>query len=194
MTKEIKILAFSGALRQDSMNQKLVVYASSLISSPQVSIEVINLNDFAMPLYDGDIESKTGLPETAKTLKKKMIGMDGFLIASPEYNGSISGVLKNTIDWVSRSEHGEEGLLAFKGKIVGLLSASPGMLGGLRGLVHVRQILGNIGCLVLPEQHCVGQAIKAFNKQGELIDQMNIDKVRIVTQALIHVTQKLTST
>jgi NAD(P)H-dependent FMN reductase len=103
-------------------------------------------------------------------LKRLMVEHDGLLIASPEYNSSITAVLKNTIDWVSRRAGDEVPLVAFRGKVATLMSASPGALGGLRALVHVRSILGNIGVIVLPEQIAVAKAHEAFNPDGSLKD------------------------
>src|SRR5574340_1703531 len=122
-----------------------------------VDVTVIDLRDFAMPLYDGDLEQKEGLPSNALKLKDLMKSHHGFLISSPEYNSSISGVLKNTIDWASRQSDGEAPLACFNGKVAGIMSASPGGLGGLRGLVHVRAILENISVLVIPEQIAIAK-------------------------------------
>ena len=110
------------------------------------------------------------MPENGKKLKKLLIDHDGLLIASPEYNSSFPAVLKNAIDWVSRPAPGEPSLAAFRGKVATLMSASPGALGGLRGLVHLRSILGNIGVIVLPDQIAVAQAHEAFNPDGPLKD------------------------
>jgi chromate reductase, NAD(P)H dehydrogenase (quinone) len=150
-----KILAFAGSTRADSFNKKLVRVAVEGARQAGAEVTLVDLRDYPMPLYDGDLETEAGMPESAARLKELMKAHDGFLIASPEYNSSITAVLKNTIDWVSRAAPGEEPLAAFDGKAAALMSASPGALGGLRGLVHVRSILGNIGVLVLPDQVAV---------------------------------------
>jgi len=129
-----------------------------------------------MPLYDGDLERQDGLPQNARKLKDLMITHQGFLISSPEYNSSIPGVLKNTIDWTSRQYQGEDSLACFKGKVAAIMSASPGGLGGLRGLVHVRVILENIGVLVIPEQIAISKAHEAFNTDGTLKDKNKRNK------------------
>lgn len=162
------ILAFSGSTRRGSLNDSLVKVAAQFAGSRGVSVHVIQLRDFAMPLYDADLESEQGLPDAARKLKQLMLSHQGFLVSSPEYNSSVSAVLKNAIDWVSRREEGEAPLECFKSKVVGLLSASPGALGGLRGLVHVRAIFGNLGCLVIPEQMAVSAAHLVFDDQGQL--------------------------
>jgi len=166
-----KILAFAGSLRKDSYNKKLIKIAVKGAEEAGGDVCLIDLLDYQFPLYNGDIESASGLPEKAKELKKLMIESQGFLLACPEYNSSISAVLKNTIDWVSRQETPEEeGLICFKKKIITLMSASPGPLGGLRGLVTVRSIFGNINCIVLPNQKCISKAGEAFNADGSLKD------------------------
>jgi NAD(P)H-dependent FMN reductase len=186
-----KILAFAGSTRKESFNKKLVRIAARSAEAAGASVTLLDLRDYPMPLYDGDLEAAEGLPEHARRLKQTMIEHDGFLISSPEYNSSITGVLKNSIDWVSRPAAGEPSLVAFKGKVAMLMSASPGALGGLRGLVHVRAILGNIGVLVLPEQVAISKANDAFGPDGALKDatqQANIEKLG---QALADVLKKL---
>src|SRR5262249_9299750 len=133
-------------------------------------VTVLDLRDFPLPLFDQDLEAEQGIPENGKKLKKLFTDHDGLLFASPEYNSSITSVLKNTIDWVSRPAPAEPPLVAFRGKVATLMSASPGALGGLRGLVHVRAILGNLGVIVLPEQIAVPKAHEAFGPDGSLID------------------------
>lgn len=165
----VKILAFAGSTRNASYNKQLVTYAVELLKEQGAEVTHIDLADYPMPLYDGDLEEKEGLPNNAYTLRDLFKQHQGLLLACPEYNSSITAVLKNTIDWVSRPQPNEEDLICFKGKICTLLSASPGGLGGLRGLVTVRSILGNIGCVVLPQQVAIPSAFKAF-EQGQLID------------------------
>jgi chromate reductase, NAD(P)H dehydrogenase (quinone) len=166
-----KILAFAGSTRVESFNKKLVKIAAAGAGKAGAEVTLIDLRDFALPLYDGDLEDREGLPENAKKLKQLFLANDGLLISAPEYNSGITGVLKNTIDWVSRAESDDEKPLAcYAGKVAGLMSASPGALGGLRGLVQVRAILGNIKVLVLPDQIAVSKAHEAFNPAGTLKD------------------------
>lgn len=167
----MKILAFAGSTRTQSINKKLIKIAAEGARKAGAEVTIIDLRDFPMPLYDGDLEAEKGLPENALKLKKIFNEHKGLLLSCPEYNSSITGVLKNTIDWISRSAPGQKkDLEEFDGKVVGLLSASPGALGGLRGLVHVRVILGNIGCLVLPGQMALPKAADAFNPDGSMKD------------------------
>ncbi len=133
-------------------------------------VTLIDLKDYPLPIMDEDVEKESGAPANAVALKKLFIAHDGLMIAAPEYNSSITPLLKNTIDWVSRPAPGEPPLVAYSGKGAILMSASPGGLGGLRGLVTVRSILGNIGVIVLPDQVAVGRAFEAFNADGTLKD------------------------
>ena len=165
-----RILAFAGSTRTESFNKKLVRIAVQGARAAGAEVTLVDLRDYPMPLYDGDLEAAQGQPEKAKELKVLFLAHDGLLMSCPEYNSSITGVLKNTIDWLSRPVPNEAPLAAFTGKVAVLMSASPGALGGLRGLVHVRSILGNIGVIVLPEQIAVSRAGEAFDDKGQLKD------------------------
>ena len=165
-----RILAFAGSTRRESFNKKLVAVAAAGARAAGAEGTVVDLRDLPLPLYDGDLEAADGLPPNARTWKGLLKAHQGILVASPEYNSSIPAVLKNAIDWASRPEPGEAPLAAFDGKVAGLVSASPGALGGLRGLVTVRAILGNIGVLVIPEQVAVSRAHEAFDADGSLKD------------------------
>src|SRR5579871_4657829 len=161
-----KILAFAGSTRSESYNKKLVRTAADAARSAGADVTLLDLRDFAMPIYDGDLEAREGLPENARKFKAQMLAHQGLLLSCPEYNSSITAVLKNTIDWASRPLPGEAPLACFTGKVAALLAASPGSLGGLRGLVSVRSILGNIGVLVLPDQVAIVKAHEAFEADG----------------------------
>jgi len=130
----------------------------------------VYLRDYPLPVFDEDLEAASGLPESGRKLKDLFLAHDGLLISSPEYNSSITAALKNMIDWVSRPSAGEAPLGCFAGKAAGIMAASPGALGGLRGLVHLRAILGNIQVIVLPDQVAVPRAHEAFDEQGNLRD------------------------
>jgi chromate reductase len=188
-----KILAFAGSTRTDSYNKKLVKIASTGAVEAGADVTVIDLRDFPMPIYDGDLEQKDRLPSNAHKIKDIMLAHQGFLISSPEYNSSISAVFKNTIDWASRQSEGEIPLACFKNKIAGIMSASPGGLGGLRGLVHVRSILGNIGVIVLPDQITIAKAHEAFNEDGTLKDKKQEDQVKKIGANVAKILLKLNS-
>ncbi len=186
-----RILAFAGSTRSGSFNKKLVAFAADAARKAGADVTVVDLRDLNIPLYDGDLEESGGLPEGAKKLKALMRESDGFLIASPEYNSSITGVLKNAIDWASRSETDDEpALVAYRGKAAALLSASPGALGGLRGLVHLRAILGNIGMHVLPDQVAISTAHEAFDEAGCLKDSRRAGQVANLAKELVEFLRK----
>ena len=186
-----KILAFAGSTRIESFNKKLIKIAATGAKDAGADVTVIDLRDFQMPIYDGDLEIKDGLPSNAHKLKDLMLAHQGLLVASPEYNSSISGVLKNTIDWVLRQSEGEIPLACFKDKIAGLMSASPGGLGGLRGLVHVRAILENIGVLVIPNQIAISKAHEVFNLDGTMKDEKQEQQVKKIGSNLTQMLLKL---
>lgn len=191
MATKSKILCLAGSLRKESLNKKLVKIAMLGAEKAGAEVTYLDLKDFPLPIYDGDIEEKDGLPENAKKLKLVMKQHQGFLFSCPEYNSSITAALKNAIDWASRPEAGEKNLECFSGKVAGLMAASPGSLGGLRGLVTVRSILGNIGVIVIPEQVAVSQAHEAFEADGSMKDKKKQAHVENIGERVAEVTAKL---
>jgi chromate reductase, NAD(P)H dehydrogenase (quinone) len=187
----VKILAFAGTARQDSFNKKLVKIAVAGAKAAGAEVTYLDFRDLPLPLYDSELEVSEGLPENALKLKAMMKAHQGFLIACPEYNSSITPLLKNAIDWASRPQPGEPSLVCFKDKVTALMSASPGGLGGLRGLVHVRAILGNIGVLVIPDQTAIGNAHQAFDEDGNLKDELQQAAIEQLGRKLVAVTIKL---
>jgi|AGTN01.1.fsa_nt_gi Predicted flavoprotein len=180
MSQKPKILCFAGSLRRESVNKKLVKIAMAAAEKAGAEVTFIDLKDYPLSVYDGDIEDEQGIPDNAKKLKEIMKEHQGFLIACPEYNSSITAALKNVIDWTSRPAEGEKNLECFMGKVAGIMAASPGSLGGLRGLVTVRSIFENIGVIVVPDQVAIPQANKAFKDDGNLSDeqqQANVEKI-----------------
>lgn len=187
-----KILALAGSLREGSYNKMLVKVAADAARKAGADATFVDLRDFDLPIYDGDIEAADGLPDGAKRLKAILKQHDGLLIASPEYNSSISGALKNAIDWASRPATKDEPALdCFAGKTAALLAASPGALGGLRGLVHLRSILGNIRVIVLPDQKAVPKAHEVFDADGGITDDTTRDGVEKIAAELVRVTSAL---
>ncbi|MBF2028149.1 MAG: NAD(P)H-dependent oxidoreductase [Oscillatoriales cyanobacterium C42_A2020_001] len=168
-----KILAFAGSARTDSFNKKLVKIAAVGATAAGAEVTYLDFRELPLPLYDQDLEAAEGLSENVLKLKGLMKTHQGFLIACPEYNSSITPLLKNAIDWASRPEPGEPpmALTCFRDKVAALMSASPGGLGGLRGLGHVRSILESIGVLVLPDQKAISSAYQVFNEDGNLKDE-----------------------
>ena len=191
MSTAPRILALAGSTRRESFNHRLVTIAAAAARAAGAEVTVIRLSDYPLPLFDEDLEAAQGPPPAARELKRLMSAQDGFLIAAPEYNSSITAVLKNAIDWASRPAPQEPPLVAFRGKVAGLLSASPGALGGLRGLVHVRAILGNLGVLLLPDQVAVPRAHEAFSPDGTLRDPQQQAAVEGLGRTLAQVAAKL---
>ncbi len=188
----VKILAFSGSARKQSYNQRLVRIAAAGAKMAGAEVTEINLADFPMPIFNQDLEAEQGMPDEARAFKNLMIGHDGLLIASPEYNSAYSALLKHAIDWASRKEtESEAPLLAFRGKVVTLMAASPGNLGGLRGLVVLRMLLGNLGMIVLPGQQAIAHAGKAFHADGSLLDDGQQQTVMALGRDLAGALQKL---
>ncbi|MBC6432947.1 NAD(P)H-dependent oxidoreductase [Nostoc sp. HG1] len=191
MTSTPKILAFAGSTRIESYNKKLVKIAAAGAQAAGAEVTYIDLRDLSLPLFDEDLEAQEGLPANARTFKDLLISHQGLLIASPEYNSSLTAVLKNAIDWASRPAPNEAPLAAFAGKVATIMSASPGALGGLRGLVHLRSILGNIKVLVLPDQIAVSKAYEAFNPDGTLKDPKQQESIEKLGQGLTKILLKL---
>jgi len=191
MSTNPRVLAFAGSTRAESFNKKLVRIAAAGARAAGGEVTLLDLRDFPLPLFDADLEAREGLPPHARRLKDLMLAHQRLLISSPEYNSSISGVLKNAIDWASRPAPGEAPLGCFVDKVAALMSASPGALGGLRGLVHVRAILGNIKVLVLPDQVAVSRANEAFNPDGTLKDPKQQAAVGGLGEKLVQILSKL---
>ena len=191
MTATPRILAFSGSLREGSYNQKLVGVAASGARAAGAEVTELQLRDLPLPVYDADLEAREGMPTNAVKLKDLMKAHQGFLIASPEYNSSLSAALKNAVDWASRKMDDETSLACFAGKTAAIMAASPGAVGGLRGLIHLRAILGNIQVLVLPEQKVIPNAHEAFKDDGTLNDTAQQDAVKAIGARLATVVGKL---
>ena len=186
-----RILAFAGSARKGSFNQQLVNIAAKGAIAAGADVTVINLKDYLLPLFDQDLETKQGAPENATKLKQLLFDHDGLLIASPEFNSSITPLLKNVIDWVSRKTEGEAPLQAYKNKVAALMATSSGGLGGLRGLVHVRAILSSIGVIVLPGQIAVPNAMNAFDDNGQLKDEKKQTHVQELGKSVAETVRKL---
>ena len=163
-----KILAFAGSTRQGSFNRKLLKAAVESLRQAGAEVTHVELSDYDMPILNQDEEAAHGLPPAAKVLQDLLFEHDALILACPEYNSSITPLLKNTLDWISRPNGERPSTAGFRGKPAAIVSASGGALGGLRGLRHVREILGNIGMLVLPGQFALGRAHEAFSEDGRL--------------------------
>jgi chromate reductase, NAD(P)H dehydrogenase (quinone) len=175
-----RILAFAGSVRRESFNRRLLPAGIAGARGAGAEVTHIELADFPLPLFDQDMEARDGLPANARKLKDLFKGHAGLLLACPEYNGSITPLLKNTLDWISRQDGAEAGSVPYKRKVVGLMSASDGRWGGIRGLTQVRHTLTILGCVVLPEQYCLSAASQAYDEAGRIKD----DKVRKGAEAI----------
>jgi NAD(P)H-dependent FMN reductase len=187
----VKVLCFAGSLRKDSLNKKLVKIAMQDAVDAGAAVTFLDLKELDLPIYDGDLEEASGLPTGAKKLKELMQAHQAFLIASPEYNSSITGALKNAIDWASRPEGNEKPLICFNGKVAGIMAASPGGYGGIRGLPTLRSILENIGVFVVPDQLALAKAHEAFNEAGSLKDEKNRETLKRIATRVVTITQKI---
>lgn len=180
MMAHSKILVFAGSTREGSLNRKLARLAAGILEKRGLDVTLLDLRDYPMPLYDGDLEVTHGLPERAKAFKEALRAHDAFVIASPEYNGSFSGLLKNAIDWASRAEPGERPTQVFCGKTAALLATSPGPGAGKRGLHHLRELLSMIGVTVAPQEFALAKGGDAISADGKLVapdDQARLDAV-----------------
>jgi chromate reductase, NAD(P)H dehydrogenase (quinone) len=186
-----KILAFAGSLRAGSWNKKLVAIAANGARAAGAEVTMLDLRDLPMPIYDADEESQHGLPANARRFKQLLVEHHGVLIASPEYNSSITAVLKNAVDWASRAEPGEPPLVAYRGKIAGVMSASPGALGAVRSLATIRALLAHLGMVVVPAQLGVSRAGEAFDESGALKDARQQAAVEKIGTDVVHFVQKL---
>lgn len=174
-----KILAFAGSTRNGSYNKLIVETAAQGARDAGAEVTVIDLADYAMPIFNQDEESEFGMPERAKAFKKLMVESDGFLIASPEYNSSYPALLKNAIDWASRKSGDQEEppRAAFNGKVASIMATSSGAMGGMRVLVVLRMLLENLGVMVHPNQKAVPFINKKVDEEGVLVDQATIDQL-----------------
>ena len=165
----IRLLGISGSTRSASLNLRLVRASLHRAEREGAETTLVDLKSLGLPLYDGDLEEASGMPDGARQLRNLLIEADGLIIASPEYNGSFSAVLKNAVDWTSRpdSERPDDPpLVAWRGLVAGLMSATPGGLGGIRGLIQLRTLLSGIGVHVVPSQVGVGGAHEIITEDG----------------------------
>ena len=187
-----RILAFSGSTRRASHNRKLIRIAAEGARLAGGEVVLVDLGDYPMPIYNGDLEAAEGLPEFSRAFKQLLLECDGLLISSPEYNSSFSPLLKNTLDWASRAEDTDGvPLAAYRGKTAAIMSASPGALGGARGLMHLRQLLTTLGVMVLPDQQTIRHAGAAFAGDGALVDEKRHKKVEQLGADLVRIVDRL---
>jgi len=185
----VRLLAFCGSARKESCNRRLLAAAVATARGDGATVTEFDLRSDLLPLYDGDLEAQHGLPAAARELKQLFAAHDGFLIASPEYNGFFPPLLKNALDWVSRPA--PELPAPYAGKTAGLLAASPGALGGIRCLPHLRLLLSNLGVTVSPAQMALGRADQAFAADGRLADAAQQAMLEKAVAELIRLTKAI---
>jgi len=187
----LKILVFPGSTRTGSHNVRLAALAAKELTALDIDVTCISLADYPLPMYEGDLETNVGPPPNALKLKQMIMAHHGVFITSPEYSASVTPMLKNAIDWVSRvCERGDLTYAAFKGRVFAIASASPGRSGGLRSLMALRQIL-ELGCgaLVIPEQVAVPNADNAFDDMDNIIDSGMANLFRAELARLVEIAQ-----
>lgn len=182
---ETKVLAFSGSTRKDSFNKKLILETALNARQMGADVTVIDLKNYPLPFYDADLELNEKMPANATALRKLMKEASVIVIASPEYNSSLSAVLKNALDWASRSEDGGSSREAFKGKKFVLMSTSPGPGGGANSLAHLKAIIEVIGGTVMQQSFIVPNAYQAFDDQGFLKDpNLKMQLQKLIKEAI----------
>ena len=189
-----KILVIPGSLRARSHNVRLAALATKELSLADADVTRISLLDYPLPIYDADIAERSGPPEHAVKLKRLMCAHQGVFIASPEYNASITPLIKNTIDWISVvRERGEPPLAAYKNRVFALGGASDGVYGAMRSLMALRQVL-ELGCgaLVIPDQIAVSRASEAFDEMDNLKEERTAASLKRVVQRLADTAREMT--
>ncbi|MCG8562403.1 MAG: NAD(P)H-dependent oxidoreductase [Hyphomicrobiales bacterium] len=194
MSEHVRLLFLAGSAREQSFNKRLARLGADIAQANGLPSTFADLGDYPMPLYDGDLEAAEGPPETAEQLKNLLLVHQGVFIACPEYNSSITPLLKNSLDWVSRVRAEDEPpLQVFKTRVFAIGAASPGGYGGIRGLMTVRQVLQiGLGALVLPGQVAVARAGDAFGEDGHLTDKGLQDMFKRLIEDLAVAATKLT--
>ena len=196
MMQSNKILIFAGSTRRASFNRQLAHAAAQLARASRADVTLLELADLDVPMYNADVEANGTPPDVIK-LKQMMFDHPAWIICSPEYNGSYTALLKNTIDWASSPVKSDpawqDGFKPFAGKVVGLLSASPGAMGGLRSQSHLTPLLLNLQCWVAPKAFALGRATEAFDAAGNLTSEAHVKQVQAVIDQVLHASQRLTA-
>jgi chromate reductase, NAD(P)H dehydrogenase (quinone) len=186
MANAPRILAFSGSARRESLNKKLLAVVVAETRAAGAEVTLIDFKELPIPLYEGDLEDAEGMPTNAQKLVELITQHEGLLIASPEYNSQMTPLLKNAIDWCTRADENP-----LQGKVAAVVSASPGMFGGIRSMTLARQLLIHLGCHVVPVQCVLPQANKAFDENGALKEERSRKAAHAVAQELVRVTRAL---
>jgi len=189
-----QLLVFAGSTRQQSFNRKLAQATAAIAREAGAQVTLLELSEFDIPMYNADLEAQ-GTPADVLRLKQVLLDHPAWVICSPEYNGSYTALLKNTIDWASSTVKGnpdwQDGTQSFRGKVVGMLSASPGALGGLRSQSHLAPLLINLECWLAPRAFALGGAGTAFDDSGALVQPAHRDRVRAVVDQVLWAAERL---
>lgn len=184
----MKLLVFAGSTRQLSFNRRLAAAAASMARASGADVTHIELADFDVPMYNADLEAQ-GTPPDVMRLKALLHDHPAWIICTPEYNASYPALLKNTLDWVSSPVKGNpewtDGFKSSRGTVVGVLSASPGALGGLRSQSHLAPLLINLECWLAPKNFALGRAGEAFAADGSLVDERARKSVQAVIDQVL---------
>jgi chromate reductase len=182
----VRLLAFAASLKRESLNRKLILLAVELAREAHVEVDLADFREFDMPLYDADLQHSAGFPEGTRELARRIEAVDGLMIASPEYNYSLPGTLKNAIDWVSRMKP-----MPLRGRHGVLLAASTSLVGGIRGLWALRVPLEGLGVMLLPDMFALAQAPQAFDEHGKLKDPELHERLRKLVRGYLEMGKKL---
>jgi chromate reductase len=186
MLPGMRVLAFAASLRRESWNRKLLDCAVEIVRAAGVEVDLAPFSAFDMPLYDADLQAASGIPRGAEEMARRIVAADGLLIASPEYNYSLPGTLKNAIDWVSRIKP-----VPFRGKTGFLLAASTSLAGGIRGLWQLRIPLEGLGTILYPDMFALAQAHLAFGEDGRLRDPQAAERLRRMLEGYLDMGRRL---
>jgi chromate reductase, NAD(P)H dehydrogenase (quinone) len=194
MTPPTKLLIFAGSTRENSFNRKLAHTAADMARTSGAAVTLLELGDLEIPMYNADLE-KQATPSDVMKLKQILFDHPAWIICSPEYNGSYTALLKNTIDWATSPVKSDpawnDGFRSFTGKVVGMLSASPGALGGLRSQSHLLPLLINSQCWVAPKAFALAHAAEAFDADGQLVNDQHRQSVQAVIDQVLFAATRL---
>ena len=185
LAAEIKVVAIAGSTREGAYSKKLAKQAAAMATQLGAKVTFVDLRDYPMPLYDADVEAAQGMPESAQRLRRLILESQAIIITTPQYNDSIPAVLKNAIDWISRTEDGKRDHHPLTGRKIALMSTSPGKKGGTKALVHLKDIIGELDGTIVKQTVSVGNASTAFSAEGELTNPELKKKLKKEIQLLL---------
>lgn len=189
-----RIVVMAGSRRREALSRRVAAACARALEAAGAEVERVELADYPAPLYDGDLEASSGLPESIVRLQHVLHASDGVLVVNPEYNGSLTPLLKNTLDWCSRPNPADlerSGGKVYAGRAAAVVGSSPGALGGMRVLFHVRDVLGYLGMQVIPQQLAVGKAGEAVGEDERLRDAAQQSMLDTLAAALVDTARRL---